>query len=164
MIILNGCSPIIDPEEQTQPLTTDYPEVILDDQIKIVKAQTIYVPAYAYVFFENSDRTLSLTITLSIHNTDSEHSIIITEINYYDAQGTLVTAYLENPIRLSPLASAEFLANSNNLKGGSGANFLVKWIAENPVSNPLVESVMISTVSTQGISFVSRGIVITEKE
>jgi hypothetical protein len=150
--------------EKVENPTISYPQVTLDDQIKIVKGQTIYVPAYSYVFFENSNRTLNLTITLSIHNTDIKHPIIITEINYYDAQGTLIKKYLENPIRLSPLASAEFVAHSSNLKGGSGANFLVKWIAENPVSNPLVESIMISTVSTQGISFTSRGIVIAETE
>ena len=41
--------------------------------------------------------------------------------------------------------------------GGLGANFLVEWVAEQPVYGPVVEAVMIGTAGTQAISFVSTG-------
>jgi hypothetical protein len=44
--------------------------------------------------------------------------------------------------------------------GGVGANFIVEWIAEKEVSEPVVEAVMISAASNQGISFVSPGRII----
>jgi hypothetical protein len=48
----------------------------------------------------------------------------------------------------------------NDTKGGSGANFIVEWIAQTEISEPLVEAVMIGTDSQQGISFVGQGRVI----
>ncbi|PSQ77675.1 MAG: hypothetical protein BRD37_04635, partial [Bacteroidetes bacterium QH_8_67_23] len=42
------------------------------------------------------------------------------------------------------------------------ANFIVRWEADRPVAPPLVETVMISTASTQGISLTSRARVIEE--
>ncbi|MBW2204768.1 MAG: DUF3124 domain-containing protein [Deltaproteobacteria bacterium] len=41
--------------------------------------------------------------------------------------------------------------------GGSGANFLIKWKSESEVNEPIIEEVMIGTMSKQGISFLSRG-------
>jgi hypothetical protein len=38
---------------------------------------------------------------------------------------------------------------------GSGAKFLVHWRADQPVSEPIVESIMIGTQMQQGISFIS---------
>ncbi|MGH2414466.1 MAG: DUF3124 domain-containing protein, partial [Microcystaceae cyanobacterium] len=45
-------------------------KVVLDDKIKIVMGQTIYVPIYSHIYFENSQKTFDLTATLSIRNTD----------------------------------------------------------------------------------------------
>lgn len=45
-------------------------------------------------------------------------------------------------------------------RGGAGANFLVDWGAEQPISEPVVEAVMIGTASQQGISFISPGRVV----
>ncbi|MEM8603550.1 MAG: DUF3124 domain-containing protein, partial [Cyanobacteria bacterium P01_H01_bin.121] len=47
--------------------------------------------------------------------------------------------------------------------GGSGANFIVRWGAAREVSTPIVEAVMISTQSQQGLSFVSAAKVIEEQ-
>ncbi len=45
-------------------------------------------------------------------------------------------------------------------RGGSGAKFIVEWVAQTSVSEPIVEAIMISTAFQQGISFVSPGKVI----
>ena len=51
---------------------------------------------------------------------------------------------------------------SKDKSGGSGAKFIVKWESKKPVNQPLIEAIMISTRSGQGISFVSKGQAITD--
>ena len=55
------------------------------------------------------------------------------------------------------MASAEFFVKESDTRGGVSASFLVEWVAEQSVSDPLVETVMIGTASTQGVSFAYRG-------
>ena len=63
---------------------------------------------------------------------------------------------------LGPLATAEFVVDESDRTGGAGASFLVEWVADGPVSAPVVEAVMISTAGQQGISFVTEGRVVEE--
>jgi hypothetical protein len=58
------------------------------------------------------------------------------------------------------MASTDFVVDSTDTSGGSGANFIVEWIAQTQISEPIVEAVMIGTESNRGISFVSAGKVI----
>lgn len=134
--------------------------VTLDDKIEIAMGQTIYVPVYSHIYYENQQNLFYLSATLSIRNTDMTHPIIITSVRYYDTQGKLIKQYLEQPVELSSLASMDFVVERTDTSGGSGANFIVEWIAETTVSEPVVEAVMISAVSNQGISFISSGKVI----
>ncbi|MBD2665141.1 hypothetical protein B6N60_04623 [Richelia sinica FACHB-800] len=132
----------------------------LNDNIKIKIGQTVYVPIYAHIYYENQQKVFNLTSTLSIRNTDFINSIIITAVNYYDSAGKLMQEYLAQPMQLGPMASTEFVVNRNDIGGGAGANFIVEWAAEKEVSDPVIEAVMIGTQSTQGISFISTGRVI----
>ncbi len=136
--------------------------VNLDANFKPVTGQIIYVPAYSYIYYSNRQRRHSLAITLSLHNTDSEFPIIIKSVKYYDSQGQLLEDYLPNPVKLNPLNSTNFYIEDSDTRGGVGGNFLIEWVAENEVSDAIAESVMVSTASTQGISFVSTGRVIKE--
>ncbi len=52
----------------------------------------------------------------------------------------------------------EFLVEQKNIKGGSGANFIVAWASDLSASTPIVEAVMIGTKDGQNVSFVSRGV------
>lgn len=151
----------------TQPMTphlsastapqASLPRVTLDET-KIVTGQTVYVPVYSYIYHHNSrDQVINLTTTLSIRNTDLTNSIILTTVRYYDTNGQLVKPYLDNPVVLNSMASTDILIEANDIRGGIGANFIVEWVAEHTVYDPVIEAVMISTTSTQGISFVSPG-------
>ena len=64
---------------------------------------------------------------------------------------------MERPIQLGPLASTHFVVNSTDTSGGLGANFIVKWVAQTEISQPVVEAIMISTAFQQGISWSSLG-------
>ena len=60
------------------------------------------------------------------------------------------------------MVNTEFNVARNDTSGGSGANFIVEWVAEKKVSDPVVESIMITASGTQGFTFTSRGQVIEE--
>jgi len=46
------------------------------------------------------------------------------------------------------------------VRGGAGANFVVKWESEKPVFKPGIEAVMAGITGTQGLSFVRSGRVV----
>ncbi|WP_027182729.1 DUF3124 domain-containing protein [Desulfovibrio inopinatus] len=123
--------------------------------------QTLYVPCYSSVHHGIKTRTLELTVTLSLHNVDPSKSIRIDAVEYYNTEGKKVRSYIESPIEVGPLGTQEFIVDQQDTEGGSGANFIVKWKADSPVNAPLAEAVMIGTSSNQGISFLTRGVVIT---
>ena len=123
-----------------------------------VTGASVYVPVYSHIFFQDEGREIDLAATVSIRNTDPEHPLTLTRVRYYDSDGRLVRQYGEGPVTLAPLASRAYVVEERDRTGGVGANFLVEWEAAAAVSAPVAEAVMISTASTQGISFVSRGV------
>ena len=153
---LAGCAP--PPEREAAP-----EEVAAGDTTALAPladeaaGTMLYVPAYSHIFYQDGTRDIGLAATLSVRNTDPERPITITGVRYYDSDGQLVRPYVAEPITLGPLSSRAFVVEERDRTGGVGANFIVTWQASEPVSPPLVESVMISTESSQGISFVSRG-------
>jgi len=132
-----------------------------DEKIWLSDGQTIYVPAYSHIYSGNREKPFLLTVTLSIRNIDPEHEIKITIVDYYETQGKLLKKYLDKPVALSPLESLRYVIAESDKSGGSGANFIVEWKSEKPANPPIVESVMIGTKTQQGISFISRGQVVT---
>jgi hypothetical protein len=108
------------------------------------------------------DRTIDLAVTLTIHNTDFDAPIFLTSIRYYDTNGRLIREYLNEPRQLGPLASTDFFVESNEQSGGIGTNFIVEWVAEQPVFEPIVEAIMLNTSNQQGISLTTPGRVIKQ--
>jgi hypothetical protein len=124
--------------------------------------QTIYVPLYSHIYADEryKNKPFALTATLSIRNTDVQSGFILDKVEYYDSEGKKLRSYLKGPMSVKPLASKRFIVRESDKGGGSGAKFLVHWHAEKPVSEPIVESIMIGTQLQQGISFISPGRVI----
>lgn len=125
--------------------------------------QTVYVPIYSHIYSGDRERPVYLAATLSIRNADAENAILITAVDYYDSNGNLLKKYLNAPVELGRMASVRYVVKQSDKEGGSGANFVVRWQASQAVAPPLIESVMISTQNQQGISFTSRGKVISER-
>lgn len=149
-------------QSSIQQRDTPLPIVVVDPE-KVVMGQTVYVPIYSHIYRYNSqNRVLSLSATLSIRNTDSLNSIVITSVRYYDTDGQLLRQDIDHPVALKPLASTSLFVPTSDTRGGVGANFIVDWVAEKLVSEPVIEAVMISTSSSQGISFISPGKVIQQ--
>ena len=147
---------------QSGPVKTQ-PTLSPEDNAKQVAGQTIYVPIYSHIYIRERTRVLNVTATLSIRNTDSQHPIRINAVRYYGSDGELVKDYAPQPFRLGTMASTEYVVEENDTAGGAGANFIVEWSASAEVTSPVVEAVMIGTVSQQGISFISEGRVIKDR-
>jgi hypothetical protein len=128
-----------------------------DNRIELSKGQRMYVPAYSHIYSGNKERPFLLTVTLSIRNIDPIHPIEITLVDYYKTQGELLKKYIDTPMTLKPLESLRYIIPEKDESGGSGANFIVEWQSDKLVNRPIIESIMIGTQSTQGISFTSRG-------
>ncbi|HEY9618442.1 MAG TPA: DUF3124 domain-containing protein [Microcoleaceae cyanobacterium] len=156
---LTACTASQPPTKVVTPLKP----VTLNSTVKIITGQTVYVPIYSQIFMWDQSRTMDLTATLSIRNTDLKQPIIITSANYYNNQGQLIRKYLEQPVELGTLASTEFVVHQDDSSGGTGAAFVVEWIAQHAVSTPVIESVMINTSGNQGVSFVSPGRIIQQR-
>ena len=126
--------------------------------IILSKGQTVYVPIYSHIYTGPKSIELDLTGILSVRNTDPGNPITIVAADYYDSEGNLIQHYLTEPLQLKAMASTRYIIELTDKKGGSGANFIVRWTSKKEVNAPLVESLMIGA----RISFVSRGQVIRE--
>lgn len=148
------------PPQQTEQLAAEDPDVsrIIANP---VQGQMVYVPAYSHIYHEDGEASL-LTVTLSVRNTSIERDIVVRSVRYFDTNGKQVKSFLDRPLRLGPLATTEFLVEREDTSGGSGANFLVEWLASEMVSEPILEAVMIDTDRQQGISFARQGVVVRE--
>lgn len=131
----------------------------LADDFHAIAGQTIYVPIYSHIYHEDPSKMTLLAGTMSIRNTDPKSAIYLTSIAYHGTDGKLVDELCKLPIILEPMATADIVVPRRHTQGGSGANFLVKWVADKKVSPPLTEAVMISAGASRNLSFVSRGIV-----
>ena len=139
-----------------------YLRIAPEDYYKLLltKGEMVYVPVYSEIFGTDIDNKIKLSATLSIRNTDMSNSIYVGVVDYYDTQGKLIRHYLDEPIKLGPLETASYLGEYKEAQGGTGANFIVEWVADQEVTEPVIEAVMIGTSMSMGISFVCDGRVI----
>jgi hypothetical protein len=114
--------------------------------------EVIFLPIYSSIYHQNN-HIFDLTATLTIHNIDLNHPIIINKIDYFDTDGKLIKRYLSGIDSLFPLQSRQYVIHESDRSGGTAAKFVVQWYSKTKVVKPLIESVMISTTSQQGISF-----------
>jgi len=162
MLLLTATAFAADRDGPPLPSAREQTPALSGVENKSTVRQTLYVPAYSHIYYYSKKHRILLAITLSIRNTDLTRPITITSVRYYDTPGQLIKEYLEQPLPLAPLESTDFVVEERDTRGGTGANFIVEWMAEERVNDPVVEAVMISS-GTQGISFVSPGRVIHGK-
>ncbi len=127
--------------------------------------QLVYVPAYSQihpVYSGTEGGRINLAVTLSIRNTDMDNVIVIKSVTYYGDDGTLLEEYVEKPFRLSRMASVSFNISQADVRGGIGANFIVEWGAEQSVTEPYIQAIMIGPHGNKGFSWRNPGYVIKE--
>lgn len=170
-VLLCACEPSGEPESNVDPPSSHLdslsaaPSASADRGVPTerVRSQTLYVPAYSHIYIRNAQRSMNLATTLSIRNTSPDAPLTLSTLDYYDSNGAHVRAYLDTTRTLGPLASTYVVVDTDDIRGGVGANFLLRWHAERPISPPVVETVMITGANTQGISFRSTARVLREE-
>lgn len=147
------------PENKTQnvlPTATEFHPVTINHTNWLL-GQTVYVPIYSSIYMEHDKGFVHLTATLSLRNTSDKEAITITRVDYYDTNGVLKKKFIDGAFSLGKMATKDFVISTQNLSGGTGANFIVEWKSTSKVSSPVIESVMIGITGTHGFSFTSRG-------
>lgn len=119
--------------------------------------RTVYVPAYSTIRITSGRSRVDLATTLSIHNTSRDKPLVLERVDYHNTDGGLIQTYLDEPVALKPLGTIEMFIAGEDRRAGMGANFMVDWAADGPISEPVIEAVMIGTQGTATYSFVSHG-------
>jgi hypothetical protein len=119
--------------------------------------RTVYVPAYPAIRIMSGRSRVDLATTLSIHNTSRDKPLLLERVDYHDTNGDIIQSYLEEPVALKPLGTIEMFVAGEDRRGGTGANFVVNWAADGPISEPVIEAVMIGTQGNATYSFLSPG-------
>ena len=121
--------------------------------------QKVYVPVYSAIGFISQEK-FDLAVTLSFRNLDAGAPITIRSVDYFDTDGKEIKDLLEAPRTLPAFGSTQILIKQDDFKGDIGANVVVEWSADQPVTPPLFEAVMVGARGTQAFAFSSRGVVL----
>lgn len=128
----------------------------LDDRNDLALEST-YLSVYSYIYQLDDTRVSTLTATISMRNISSTDSVFVAKGDYYNTSGQLIRSYFDKPIYIKPLETVEIVIDENDRAGGAGGNFIFEWMTPGK-NDPLFEAVMISTLSQQGLSFITQGI------
>ncbi len=161
LIVINVSTQVEDIDEKLKYIPPQTKAAEIPPKL-VVAGQKVYVPVYSHIYAKGGKPFL-LEATLSVRNSDPKKEITIASVRYYDTNGKLIKDYLEKPVLLNPLATAEFLVAQQEIEGGSGANFMVKWVSETKVTQPVIEAVMIGIEGQTSISFVRTGVAIDKQ-
>jgi hypothetical protein len=116
-----------------------------------------YVPVFSSVRVGAGRTRVDLAVTLSIHNASESEALVLDRIDYFNTFGALVQRYVGQPVALKPFATVEVFIPVEDIRGGTGANFVVGWAATGPIAEPVIEAVMIGNIGTAGFSFAIPG-------
>ena len=116
-----------------------------------------YVPAYSSVAMSQGKLRVDFSVTLSVHNASETQALVVKRIAYFDTAGKQVESYLKAPVALKPLATVSIFIPTDDVRGGTGANFLVDWAATSEIAEPAVEALMVGGVANAHYAFISQG-------
>lgn len=132
-----------------------------------VRGQTLYLPIYSHMLYGNLGKSgkasqVLLSALVSIRNTDGKRPLRILSARYFDTQGKLLGERVPAPVVLPPLGTLELFVDLNDASGGSGANFIIKWEAEQPINPPLVESLHANMDGGKAVIFTTQAVPVSD--
>jgi uncharacterized protein DUF3124 len=116
-----------------------------------------YVPAYARLSLAKGGYPIDLAVTLYVHNASDAKPLVVERITYRDTAGALVQEYLSGPVAVRPFGTIEVFVPASDVRGGTGASFVVGWAAAGPIAEPVMETLILGSSGSQGYSFVGQG-------
>ena len=118
---------------------------------------SFYVPVYSSVAMAQGRLRADFSVTLSVHNASESRPLVLKRIAYFDTAGKMVESYLKSPIALKPLSTIEVSVATSDVRGGTGANFVVDWAATGEIAEPVLEALMVGDVGAAHYAFISQG-------
>jgi hypothetical protein len=118
---------------------------------------SFYVPVYSSVWLSQGKLRADFSVTLSVHNASETRPLVLKRIAYFDTAGRQVEGYLKSPIALKPFSTVEVSIAVSDVRGGTGANFVVDWAATGEIAEPVVEALMVGDVGAAHYAFISQG-------
>jgi hypothetical protein len=113
-----------------------------------------YAASYSSLFAGSGRTRVDFAVTLSIHNVSRDRALVIDTVVYYDTAGRKIETYLDRPVALKPFGTIQFFVSKDDVRGGTGANFVVEWSSEDEtVEAPHIETVMIGLGANQSLAF-----------
>ena len=116
-----------------------------------------YVPAYSSISMSQGKLRADFSVTLSIHNASETRPLVLRRVAYFDTGGKMVESYLKAPVALKPFSTIEVFVPTTDVRGGSGANFVVDWAATGEIAEPVVEALMFGSLGSGHYAFISQG-------
>jgi len=116
-----------------------------------------YVPVYSSVSMSQGRLRADFSVTLSIHNASETRPLVLRRIAYFDTSGKMVENYLKAPVALKPFSTVEVFVPTTDVRGGTGANFVVDWAATGEIAGPVVEALMFGGLGSGHYAFISQG-------
>jgi hypothetical protein len=116
-----------------------------------------YVPVYSSVSMSQGKLRADFSVTLSIHNASETRPLVLRRIAYFDTGGKMVENYLKAPVALKPFATIEVFVPATDVRGGTGANFVVDWAATAEIAEPVVEALMVGGLGSGHYAFITQG-------
>ena len=116
-----------------------------------------YVPVYSSVSMSQGKLRVDFSVTLSVHNASETRPLVLKRVAYFDTAGKLVESYLKAPIALKPFSTIEVFIAATDVRGGTGANFVVDWAASGEIAEPAAEALMFGSVGAGHYAFISQG-------
>lgn len=127
----------------------------------------LYLPIYSHMLYGNLGKSgkasyVLLSALVSIRNTDVRRSLRVASAKYFDTQGKLLGERVPVAVTIPPLGTMELFVELNDASGGSGANFIVKWEADQPISPPLVEALHANMDGGKAVIFMTQSTPVSE--
>lgn len=133
----------------------------------LVKGQTLYLPIYSHMLYGNLGKSgkasyVLLSALVSIRNTDARRPLRVLSARYFDTHGKLLGERVPTPVQIPPLGTLELFVELNDASGGSGANFIIKWDADQAINPPLVESLHANMDGGKAVIFMTQSVPVGE--
>jgi hypothetical protein len=119
--------------------------------------QLTYVPIYSSIAGAGGLSRFDFSATLSIRNTSATKPLVVERIDYRDTAGNLVEQFIAQPVAVKPYATIEVMIATADIRGGTGASFVVAWGGAGPIEEPVIEAVMIGVSGPRSFSFLAPG-------
>ena len=134
----------------------------------LAKGQTLYLPIYSHMLYGNLGKSGKASTRIAVdpgQHSQYRHQALdagarLPGISILQANCSANAC--RRPTVVPPLGTLELFVELNDASGGSGANFIIKWDAEQPVNPPLVESLHVNMDGGKAVIFMTQSVPLTE--